>query len=292
VWAFFIYAANSRAQGVKCHKKAELIERNILRICGNSVIVNYCYCHFSPKYFLEGSLMKNYNGGIIAMVTVLLVASFLVMSCGGKDPAKIQSEIEKLSAEALELAQSGDAADALKAAKISARALKLAAELEKAQKAAAGKPAKAPKGSNKEAPATDFQYDLNASGDGVVIKKYLGAGGKVVIPAKIEGIPVVELGTYVFSSNETLSAVVIPDSVTKFTDDKDDYGNNHGSQFYKCNALTSVVLSKNLKNISKDAFAFCSKLTSIDIPNGVESISKSAFQFCAELTSIDIPEGV
>jgi hypothetical protein len=48
--------------------------------------------------------------------------------------------------------------------------------------------------SGKETPASDFSYDLSSDGQGIKITGYTGNGGKVVIPAKIEGMPMVEIG--------------------------------------------------------------------------------------------------
>jgi uncharacterized lipoprotein YmbA len=63
---------------------------------------------------------------------VLVTAAALVLGgCGGKDPAKIQAQLEKLQSEALEFAESGNTE---KAEKLAAEAAKLTAQLEKALK--------------------------------------------------------------------------------------------------------------------------------------------------------------
>ena len=62
-------------------------------------------------------------------------------------------------------------------------------------------------------PASDFEYDLNGDGTGVVICKYKGQRKDVVIPSLIEDIPVVELDVRAFSGTDIVS-VVIPNSVT------------------------------------------------------------------------------
>ncbi len=43
-------------------------------------------------------------------------------------------------------------------------------------------------------PASDFEYDLSGDGTGVVILKYVGKGGDIVIPDSIEDFPVVSVG--------------------------------------------------------------------------------------------------
>lgn len=43
-------------------------------------------------------------------------------------------------------------------------------------------------------PVSDFEYDLNGDGTGVVILKYVGKGGDIVILDSIEDFPVVSVG--------------------------------------------------------------------------------------------------
>ena len=43
-------------------------------------------------------------------------------------------------------------------------------------------------------PPSDFDYDLNKEGSGVIIKKYKGEATDVIIPSIIEDFPVVTLG--------------------------------------------------------------------------------------------------
>lgn len=42
-------------------------------------------------------------------------------------------------------------------------------------------------------PASDFVYEVNGTGDGIIITKYVGTSKQVVIPDKIDGLPVVTL---------------------------------------------------------------------------------------------------
>ena len=59
-------------------------------------------------------------------------------------------------------------------------------------------------------PATDFTYDLNGDGEGVVIQKYKGKATAVVIPAVIEDFPVVEVGYRAFEETNIVS-IILPD---------------------------------------------------------------------------------
>ena len=54
--------------------------------------------------------------------------------------------------------------------------------------------------------------------------------------------------------------------------------------FSSCNSLTSVVIGDSVTSIGDDAFAYCSSLTSVVIGNGVTSIGDYAFRDCYRLT--------
>jgi len=127
------------------------------------------------------------------------------------------------------------------------------------------------KSAGKEAPATDFKYDLTEDKKGIVITKYMGKGGKVVIPAKIEDYPVVEIGEKAFlgqtdsgynNANE-ITEVVIPEGVVRI-------GN---SAFRWIDNLKSVTFPASLENIASDwAFAQCENLETLTIPNSLTKI--------------------
>jgi hypothetical protein len=267
---------------------------------------------------------------LLVIGAALCVTAALVLGgCGGGSPEKIQARLEKLQAETLALTGSGDAGDMLKAAKLTTEAVKLMAELEKVQTKAAEKPAKASKssGGGKEAPATDFIYELNKAGDGVVITGYQkdAAGGAVVIPAKIEGYPVVAVlvtkttpGYGVFDdfsitgNRKPITSIVFPDSVTEIANQG--LGGQGVIAFNK--TLKSITFPKVLKKIDagllwacdlKDLVPFkwpeeletigCAPfsktgLTELVIPEGVKTIEDDAFKNFNNLMSITIPNSV
>jgi hypothetical protein len=234
---------------------------------------------------------------------VLITAAALVLGgCGGGSPEKIQAQLEKLQAEALALTESGEAGDMLKAAKLTTEAVKLMAELEKVQTKAAEKPAKS-SGGGKEIPATAFHYELNKAGDGVVITGIQGdaaLSGNVVIPAKIEGYPVVKIqvrGTFLGSSR--ITSVVFPDSIEIDLEDK--IHQQWGNVFeHSCTALKSITPPKNMKVIPDGFTDRCENLTTVNWPEGLEAIgelrdsvgSDSAFAEAGFTGELVIPEGV
>ncbi|GHV86974.1 hypothetical protein AGMMS50255_2700 [Spirochaetia bacterium] len=114
----------------------------------------------------------------------------------------------------------------------------------------------------------------------------------VVIPEKINGIPVVAIGDMAFG-RKALTSVIIPNSVTSIGD----------SAFYGCQ-LTSVVIPNSVTSIGRGAFvgwadgayyvdgvAIANDLTSIVIPDSVTSIGMEAF-FANSLTSVVIGSGM
>ena len=56
--------------------------------------------------------------------------------------------------------------------------------------------------------------------------------------------------------------------------------------------LTSIVISKNVKEIGEYTFRNCTKLKSIELPDGLTKISDGIFMNCIRLESIDIPDSV
>ena len=132
--------------------------------------------------------------------------------------------------------------------------------------------------------ASDFTYTATATE--VTITGYTGAGGVVIIPASIGGVPVTSIGAAAFSTNylgnQSIRSVTIPNSVTSI--------GNYAFAF--CSGLTSVTIGSGVTSIGDSAFTSCSGLTSVTIGSGVTSIGDGAFQDCAGLTSVTIPSSV
>jgi len=132
---------------------------------------------------------------------------------------------------------------------------------------------------SKADPETDFGFKPSEDSKGIVITDYNGNKVNVVIPAKIQKLPVVELrGAF---AHKNVISVTIPSSVTKI-----EYA------FSNCSNLTSISIPAGVTIIGYSAFEGCSKLTSIIIPANVKEIEQSAFKGCSKLTSIIIPANV
>ena len=117
-------------------------------------------------------------------------------------------------------------------------------------------------------PASDFKYKLNSAGNGVVITGYTGTRTDVVIPAEIEGFPVMEI--------EGAIANTVGIQV---------YGLSGGA--FRGSKITSVVFPNTKINIGRYAFNG-SRLTSLTLPETINNIGDYAFTGCIELVSVTI----
>lgn len=181
-------------------------------------------------------------------------------------------------------------------------------------------------------PSGDFAYDLNAAGDGIIIKKYTGTNSVVIIPEEIEGYPVVEINDIIpskgsgFKGNTDLTAVVLPDTIKRIGDTAfEDCSNLRAINFpeglleigvgaFKFSGLSSVVLPAGLQKISDEAFvntkytsltfsspgpknigqvAFASSdITELTLPEGLETIDRNAFLSCKKLRQVTLPASI
>jgi hypothetical protein len=124
------------------------------------------------------------------------------------------------------------------------------------------------RGQQNENPAGDFEY--KKSNGKITITKYIGKTKDVVIPKKINGLPVTAIGDEAFAWKR-LTGVVIPDSVTSI-----------GDEAFSRNQLTSVIIPDSVTSIGDGAFED-NQLTSVIIPDSVTSIGNAAFDYNVEM---------
>jgi hypothetical protein len=148
-----------------------------------------------------------------------------------------------------------------------------------------------------ENPASDFIYadSINIDG-GVRIDGYIGSNDIVVIPATIDGKPVVEIAVYTFANKNVVRGIVIPETVKSI---KELFVNNYNLEiaiaegieevgdftFFSCRSVREVILGNGVTNIGECAFGACTKLERVYIPAEItESIHESAFIGCEKTT--------
>lgn len=118
-----------------------------------------------------------------------------------------------------------------------------------------------------------YDYEYTVFHGETIITAYHGTGGDVVIPDTLGTFPVVAIDNNAFEYCNTLTSVVIPDTVLSI-----------GEQaFYRCEGLTRVTLPAGLLKIYGSAFAGCILLGSITFPAGVVNIADMAFYGCENL---------
>ncbi|MBO5357061.1 MAG: leucine-rich repeat domain-containing protein [Clostridia bacterium] len=100
--------------------------------------------------------------------------------------------------------------------------------------------------------------------------------GTVILP---DGLIEIDYG--LFSGCAKLKAVKIPDSVTKYTENK--------AMFTGCSSLEFVQLSKNVSVIPSSMFENCTSLKAISIPEGVTTMNYKALRNCTSLEAVYLP---
>ena len=136
----------------------------------------------------------------------------------------------------------------------------------------------------------DFEYLV--TNNQVVILRFhrLGEESHVVIPEKIQQMPVVQLGKMSFAriihkidkkNPDKMVKVTLPENLEKI----------EGGAFQMNYNLSEVNLPPKISVIEDFTFAFCG-FTNLVLPNTVKKIGKSAFMANWKLNSVAIPSSV
>ncbi len=125
----------------------------------------------------------------------------------------------------------------------------------------------------------DFTYSVGDDGN-ITIGEYNGEDAQVVIPEKIDGKNVTVIGKCVFEDNQTITDVVLPNTVKEI-----DY-----KAFASCKNLKNINFPDELEKINLYAFTTCHSLEKIDLTN-VKTIGECAFQLCISLDEITVGGG-
>jgi len=178
-------------------------------------------------------------------------------------------------------------------------------ELDKQFKAAASK---AP-----PAPESDFSYSLNSEKNGIILEKYTGENLFLVIPSKVEGYPVVQIGKYTSTiPSDALFAnayfVIIPEGVkiigngafkevlhAVFPSTLEKIGEFafSGKDVFDNISMTILDLSgTSLIEIGNIAFLGMHELKIVKLPNTLEIIKSAAFSNNSVLTDINLPANI
>ena len=116
--------------------------------------------------------------------------------------------------------------------------------------------------------------------EGVIyLVNYIGTDTELTLPANYNGENYI-INNYAFYSNDNITSVIIPDSITSIGK----------YAFDCCSSLTSVTIGDSVTSIGGSAFSDCTRLTSVTIPYSITNIGGQAFCNCVSLDSVYIDD--
>lgn len=123
-------------------------------------------------------------------------------------------------------------------------------------------------------------YSFHKKSKTVRITGYKGAGGEIVLPSKIDGMRVNEIGKRAFAS-AYIESVEIPGSIRRI-----------GAEAFVYSSVKRVIFGEGLREIPEMAFYSCKNLETVSLPTTLSVIGNSAFCACESLEYIVIPRSV
>ena len=135
--------------------------------------------------------------------------------------------------------------------------------------------------SDSPTPPPPFDWRLDAAGRVVLQKLRDPSAVAVVVPAEIDGVPVVAIADAAFAYAGLLTSITLPESVEQIS----------SNAFFRCGSLTDVALPNGLREIGPKAFDLCESLRSLRLPNALETLAPDAFNRCSSLTELLVSPG-
>lgn len=113
-----------------------------------------------------------------------------------------------------------------------------------------------------------FNYRINASSTGYIVDAYGGNETSVAIPISYQGLPVVELGDYLFYENGSIVSVSLPSTLKIIG----------FAAFKNATSITAIVIPNSVTSIASDAFSGATNLTNVSFSSSLLSIGNNAFE--------------
>ncbi len=124
-------------------------------------------------------------------------------------------------------------------------------------------------------------FNYNVYTNQVKITAYIGTASSVIIPNRIENLPVTGIETGAFLNNTFITSVTMSDKIYSI-----------GKEVFSgCLLLNSVHLSNALTEITERLFYNCIALSSVNIPTKITVVDNYAFYRCS-ITSVMLPSTV
>ncbi|MEZ3437926.1 MAG: leucine-rich repeat domain-containing protein [Oscillospiraceae bacterium] len=102
-------------------------------------------------------------------------------------------------------------------------------------------------------------YSFHRKSKSVRITGYSGVSAEIILPSRIGGLPVNEIGRRAFA-NSDIESVEIPERA-----------------FYKCEKLRTAALPTTLRSIGREAFFACTGFSYISLPRSLRSLGEKCF---------------
>lgn len=127
-----------------------------------------------------------------------------------------------------------------------------------------------------------YTYYISQKGKCIITKGDPSLSGDLVIPDMLGGVPVTEIGTSAFISNDNITSITFPETVTEIA----------GSAFAGCDGLTEIIIPDTVTVLGDGAFADCKNLVSVSTGNGITEIGTRTFHWCDSLKNVTIGNSV
>jgi len=144
-----------------------------------------------------------------------------------------------------------------------------------------------------DTPTVPVLFTIVTNSGAIMITKYIGIGGSVVVPGTINGLPMTTIASGAFFGCASLTNITIGSNVVNTAT---------GQAFVGCpnlqaifvDALNPVYSSVAGVLFNQKVLIFCPNGITGDytIPNGVAKIGTYAFEYCSGLTSVTFPGSV
>lgn len=129
---------------------------------------------------------------------------------------------------------------------------------------------------NATAPESDTPWFRNEDGVLYFDESLYEGSGELEVPEYVDGKPVTSLGKKCFAGCDSLTTVVLPDTLITIED----------RAFANCTSLRGIFIPESVATIGKNAFSKCTSLEAVSIPESVNEIKSGAFDGCSSLKYI------
>ena len=131
----------------------------------------------------------------------------------------------------------------------------------------------------------NWEYELNESNEieELICKNVSELSGKISIPDNIDGKKVVSLGYRAFYGSNTITEVILPNTLQKVG----------GYAFDGCTKLSNINFGTGVQWLNVGAFKDCKSLTEITIPkNLIKDCGNYPFEGCTNITNVTFEDGI